>query len=152
MREPELEGRDGEIYSKHLVHRWSQNRIAAHFGLSQQRVSQILAAATEEMRGAAQAELIRESQATLAYVKAKYLELIEMTGAPVTSGKDGDIVIDPETQAVVRDYSLRAGALAGLRATDAELAKRLGLNAPEKAQVESTVKYVIEGVDTGNLT
>ena len=149
---PEIEGRNGEIYRRYMVYGDSQQAIANRFGISQQRVSDILAAATDEVKAQTQQELIRQSQARLAEITARYVELADKVPAPVTAGKDGIVLVDPETKEVVRDYALQLAALAGLRATDAELAKRMGLNAPDKAVVQTSVRYEIAGLSPEDLT
>jgi hypothetical protein len=159
---PSLEGRSGEVYRKWAIYRWTQERIAAEYGISHQRVSQIIAAVRAALPTTDRAELIEQSREALQEIHSRFLAIADLTPAPVVVGKDGNIlydtVTDPETgethEVVVRDYSARMKALAEARATDAEIAKRFGLSAPDKQDVNlnATVRYEIAGVDEGDLT
>jgi hypothetical protein len=80
------------------------------------------------------------------------LELAEMRGAPVTAGKDGDVVLDPEDATVVRDYSLRLAALEQARKADVEIRKLHGLDAATKVDVTGAVRYEVAGVDISKLS
>lgn len=115
----------------------SQPALARLHGLSQQRISQILAEQRAALPPREREELIARAVAFLDWAKSEALTLWAMAGAPVTSGKDGDVVHDPETGAVVRDHG---GRLAGLKTAveiERHLAKLLGLDAASK--IEATV-------------
>ena len=128
-----------------------QQDIAEKYGVSQPYVSQTLLRLRKE--GKVDHDMFRaQSVATLAEIRRRQLEISEMTAAPVTAGKDGLVVIDPETNEVVRDYAGVLRALADAANTDDKLAKRLGLDAATKAEVASTVRYEIAGLDPGDLT
>lgn len=160
--DPRLEGRNGEVYRRWAVYRESQEAIGERFGISNQRVSQIIAAVRGKMEPTDRGELIEQSRVLLADLQKRFLEIAELTPAPVVRGKDGDIlydtVTDPETgeshQVVVRDYSARMKALAEARITDEQIAKRFGLSEPAKTSVDlqATVRYEIAGVDEDDLT
>lgn len=146
-----LEGRNQEIYRRRVVYGWTQERIAQHFKIDQSRVSQIIS--EMEARGLPDtAAMAREAYEQLQEVMRRQMELTEMLGAPVTSGKDGAVVYDPDTGEVVRDYALRRSTLADVVRTTDAIAKRFGLNAPEKIQTQATVKYEIGGLDSEDLT
>lgn len=152
MPNPPLEGRNGEIFRKWAVFRWNQERIAAEYGISQERVSAIIRAARE--KGAPdRASLLAQSAETLAELHARQMALAEQIkdGAPVAVGKDGKKLYENDGTPV-RDYSGYLKALAEVRATDAEIAKRMGLNAPDRAVVEQTIKYEVVDVDSKDLT
>lgn len=156
-RSADLLGRNGEVYKRWAIHRWSQARIAEHYGISQQRVSQIVNDARKEVGPILHQELAEQSREVLSHIQAESLRIAELArrGAPVTAGKDGDVVEDPETGAAVRDYSGYLAAMTLAAKMDAELARRFGVNAPEKREldVKGTVKYEIAGVDPeGDLT
>jgi hypothetical protein len=53
---------------------------------------------------------------------------------------------------VVRDYSGRLNALKTAAMIDAQMAKRFGLDAPEKRELSGQVRYEIVGVDDDDLT
>jgi hypothetical protein len=151
---PSLEGRGGEVYRKWAIYRWTQEKIAAEYGISHQRVSQILAAVRTQLPKTDRSELIEQSRAFLEDVQSRFLEIAELTPAPLVAGKDGLPVVDPETGEYVRDYSARMKALAEARVTDEQIAKRFGLSEPAKTSVDlqATVRYEIAGVDEGDLT
>lgn len=148
---PEFEGRSGEIWRAYAIKRWTQQRIADHFGLSQQRVSEILAKVREQIGTPDKLEAIRQSVELYQDIIARAEELARLEGSPVTAGKDGDTVYDPETQKIVRDYSARLAALKTMRDTDAELRKLLGLDAATKVETTGTVRFQIEGVSPEDL-
>ena len=128
-----------------------QQEIAEKYKVSQAYVSKQL----EQMRKDGQVDfnLFRQrSIATLAEIQRRQLELTEVMPAPVTAGKDGDVVIDPETGEVVRDYAMTLRALADAANTDDKLSRRLGLDAATKADVTQTVRYEIAGLDPADLT
>jgi transcriptional regulator with XRE-family HTH domain len=151
---PSLEGRGGEVYRKWAIYRWTQEKIAQEYGISQQRVGQIIAAVRTQLPKTDRSELIEQSRAFLEDVQRRFLEIAELTPAPLVAGKDGLPVADPETGEYVRDYSARMKALAEARITDEQIAKRFGLSEPAKTSVDlqATVRYEIAGVDEGDLT
>lgn len=148
---PGNEARDQDIFRRVKVYGWTQERTAEHFGIAQSRVSQIVTAM--EARGLPDAAALRQaSYERLMEIQARQLEISLLKGAPVTAGKDGDVVYDPETGAVVRDYGGILKALADAVRTDSELAKRFGLDAATKVETKQTVRYEIAGLDSDDLT
>ena len=147
-----LEGRNGEIYRRSVIYGWTYERIAEEYGISIERVGQIVREAHVDMPSTDRAQLLAESIDRMRELQEQAMELVLKEGAPVTAGKDGDVVRDPDTDEVVRDYGARLAALNLMAKLDEQWARRFGLNAPEKMETTSTVKYVIEGVDTDNLT
>lgn len=143
--------RDELIWELRAVKRWSQERVARHLGISQQRVSQIEERIRAALPGPDKAKMIRDSVELHANIIRRMHELADMEGAPVTSGKDGDIVRDPESDAVVRDYSGRVNAYRLALAAEAELRKLIGLDAATKTESTATVRYTLEGVDPADL-
>lgn len=107
-----------------------------------------------EIAEPAVAELRRASSDRLEYVAQRMMEILDRDGAPVTAGKDGDIVIDPATGEAVRDMSSQIAAARELRALSERLAKLYGLDAPAKQEItgQQTVRYEVVGVDTDALT
>lgn len=137
------------------------------YGISQTVVSEVLARVRAEMTEPDRQSLVQQSLDQLAEIRERSMEIVDMAGCPVTVGKDGSIlwedlvderglpVLDDEgnpRRVMVRDYSARLAALKVALATDEQLARRLGLSAAQKIESTSTVKYVVEGVDTTNLT
>lgn len=146
-----LSEREAEVYRLTVVNRLTQDKIAERLGISQPRVSQILADARAKLPPVDLAEIRAESMALHADIKRRAYELAEMNGAPVTAGKDGIVVFDPETNEPVRDYAGRVNALKLALLADAELRKLLGADAATKTEVSGSVHYVIEGADVEDL-
>jgi DNA-binding CsgD family transcriptional regulator len=133
--ERRMEGRNGQIWREY-VRGATQEALAEKYGIGQQRVSQILAAVREKIGTQERAELIAEEIDLFRTLRAEVLsEIWDAKGAPVTAGKDGDIVLDPETGEVVRDVSAKIAALNQARALSERMHKLLGLEATQKIDV-----------------
>jgi len=146
------EGRNGEVWHRYAVRMQSQERIAEDLGISQVRVSQIIAEVRASVPAVDKQQMIAASLELIAYVKNSAIEMAEMAGAPVAVGKDGVPLYDPETGEVVRDFALRDRALKTALAADDVMAKRLGLDAATKTEVTGQVRYEIVGVDLSDLS
>lgn len=131
---PGMEGRNGAIWLGHIKGR-TQEALAAEFNLSQQRVSQIIAAVAASIPEEDKIALRKREIDFLDHLRTRALDISELAAAPVTAGKDGDVVLDPETGAVVRDYSGQLAAMREARAAHERLTKLLGLDAPTKVDV-----------------
>jgi predicted DNA-binding protein (UPF0251 family) len=147
-----LSEEQAEVYRLTVVNRLTQREIASRLDLSQQRVSQILADARAKLPPVDLEAIRRESLELHWRTQRAALELAEMRGAPVTAGKDGDVVLDPEDATVVRDYSLRLAALEQARKADVEIRKLHGLDAATKVDVTGAVRYEVAGVDITKLS
>lgn len=139
-----LEGRDGEIVYDWAVRGMSQPAIGQKHGLSQQRISEILAAARKETETVTREEERTALRQRIAAYRRSLAELVDMKGAPVTAGKDGQVVLDPEGGEVVRDYGTRVAALGQMVRLDERLAKLLGLDDPVKVKSDVTVTGLAE--------
>lgn len=147
-----LSEREGEVYRLTVVNRLTQREIAERMGVSQPRVSQILADARAKLPPVDLAAVRQEAlELHLDVIRRAYL-LAEMNGAPVTAGKDGGVVYDPEDNSIVRDYTLRMNALALALKADEQRRKLLGADAATKTEVTGSVRYEVIGVDTEDLT
>src|SRR5258707_812315 len=158
-----MDGRNGEVWRRHTIYGWTQERVAEHFDISQERVSQIIREVRAQIQPLIQEQAAADSREFLLDVKARALEIADLAGAPVAVGKDGNILYEPcEThepgeacscgRVVVRDYSGRLNALKTAAMIDAQMAKRFGLDAPEKRELSGQVRYEIVGVDDDDLT
>lgn len=145
------EGRNGEVWHRYAVRMQSQERIAEDLGISQVRVSQIIAEVRALIPPVDRQQMVSASLELIAHVKDQALELVDMAGAPVFVGKDGQIAYD-ENGNVVRDYSMRINALKTALAADDVMAKRLGLDAATKVESSGTVRYEIVGVNMDDLS
>lgn len=143
--------RDGEIFEKRMRGATLQ-ALADEYGLSDARICGIVQEVGRGLPALDRDVLSALSVGWLMEMRAKVLELSEIDGVPVTAGTRGEILEDPVTGEVVRDYSLRIKAIeTGLR-IDAQFAKRLGLDAPSESVVKATVQYEVVGLDPEALT
>lgn len=148
-----LEGRNGEIWHRYTVRAQTQEMIAEELGISQERVSQIIREIRAAIPPIDRDQLVASSLELVSYVKQQAMEIVDMAGAPVFVGKDGDIARD-ENGEVVRDHSGRLAALKMAMDADNVLAKRLGLDSPTKIEQSGSVRYEIVGggVEVEGLT
>jgi hypothetical protein len=147
-----LEGRNGTIWRDHVIGGLTLEAAGEKHGISPQRVHQIIREVRANMPEFVQRELLQDSLERNADARRRLLELAEMKGVPVTAGKDGAVVMDPESNTVVRDYALRLKALELMMRADDQLAKRMGLDSPTKVESAATVRYEIGGLNDADLT
>lgn len=135
MAEPEedvrLAGRNGLIWRDYCGGR-TQAALAAEHGISQNRVSQIVAQVRDSIPEEDREEEVRRSLEMLRELRAGALEVWRMVAAPVTAGKDGDLVLDPVSGEYVRDHGGRLRALEAALKVDQRIAQLLGLDAATK--------------------
>lgn len=131
MSTERLEARDWEWWELWISGR-SQARIADDAGVDQSTVSRALdrvrAAIPEEDREA----MVKRSLAMLTDLQDGALAVWRMRAAPVTVGKDGDILRDPEDQEVVRDHAGRLRALETALKVNESVRRLLGLDAAQR--------------------
>jgi hypothetical protein len=145
-----LEGRNGEIYRKYTVYRWTQAKIAEHYGIAQSRVHQIIKAVQATIPKHDLAEMRQQSLELYAELTARALEIADLVPAPVFVGKDGAIAYDEDGN-VVRDYSGKLRAMETAARFDQETRKLMGLDAASKSEVMSQVKYEIVGLSSDDI-
>lgn len=131
---PGMEGRNGAIWRGYCNGK-TQEALAEEHGLSQQRISQIIAAIQASIPEVDKAKAFQRELDFLDTLRGMSMEIANMPAAPVTAGKDGDIVRDPETGAVVRDYSGKLAAMDRAVKMHERYAKLLGLEAPTKVDL-----------------
>lgn len=146
-----LLGRNREIWHLYAVQRWTQTRIAEKYEISQPQVAEIVRKMRESIGEPTIAEIREKSLALHSELMERLMAVVEMPAPPVTAGKDGDIVLDPETGKVVRDYAAHLAALRDLLKVDAETRKLMGADAATKTESTASVKYEIVGVDIEDL-
>jgi transcriptional regulator with XRE-family HTH domain len=148
-----VEGRNGEVWHRYAVRGQTQARIAEDLGISQTRVSQILDKIFEDPAlQPDKKKILAASLELIGYVKDQALEIVEMAGAPVFVGKDGQVAIDPDDGSVVRDYSGRLNALKMALAADDTIAKRLGLDSAVKVEQSGGYRIEVVGVNMDDLS
>ena len=126
-----LEARNGAIWRDYCAGR-TQEWLAAQHGISQARVSQIIRQVRDSIPEETREEEVQRSLEMLRELRAGALEVWKMRAAPVTAGKDGDPVMDPETQEWVRDHTGRLRALETALKVDQRISQLLGLDAAQK--------------------
>lgn len=146
-----LEGRNGVIWRGHTIYRKTQEALAEEHGISQARVSQIIAQVKASIPDHDREQMRQESIELYAELTRRALEIVDLVPAPIYVGKDGSIAYDDDG-AVVRDYSGRLRAMETAAKMDAELRKLMGLDAATKSEVSGAVRYEIVGVDVADLT
>lgn len=145
-----LSGRNGDIW-RDYIRGATQEALAEKYDLSRTRISQIITQVRDSIPERTRTELIQREVEFLDRLCAEVMELWDMRPTPVTAGKDGDVVRDPETGLAVYDHSGRLRALETALGVRRRMADLLGLNAPSKVQSDGTVRYVIEGVDLSKM-
>jgi len=147
-----LTERESEIYRLTVVNRLTQREIGERLGISQQAVSVDLAQARAKLPPVDFDAIRREALALHLDTMRAALELAEMNGEPVTAGKDGEIVYDPETGKPVRNYTLRIAARKLALEAGEHIRKLYGLDAPSKIEQSGSVRYEVAGVDLDALS
>jgi hypothetical protein len=154
MASERFELRNMEIYEKR-IRGASLASLAGEYGLTDASISNICAEVRRTLPERSREELIAASLDQLEFLREKVLELVNMEGAPVTVGQQGDILREPSEDGdgeIVRDYSLRTRAIAEAHKLNQTFAKRLGLDAPTESVVKASVQYEVVGLDPEALT
>lgn len=152
MPVPTEDERNAAIYRLRVVNRLTCTEIGARFDISQQRVSQIVAAYAAALPPIDAEAMRRRSLELHEATQRMAMELAEREGAPVFVGKDGSIAREPGPDgAIVRDYALRLQALETARKADVEIRKLHGLDAATKQEISGSVRYEVAGVDLDAL-
>lgn len=126
--------------------------LAVEYSVSESRISQICTEIRRSLPDRSREELVRINHEQLEFLRDEVLRLVQKAGAPVTAGQHGDVLIDPDTGAIVRDYSLRINALKEAHRLILSKNKMLGLDAPSEVKTSGSVRYEIVGVDPEALT
>jgi hypothetical protein len=145
MDEERLAGRRAESYELYLSGH-TQAEIARRMGVHQTTTSDDLRVHRQSIPQVDRDAIRKDHLEQLQRIRRSMIELTEMAGAPVTAGKDGFVVKDPDTGAVVRDFALRiqASKLA-LQVIERE-AKQLGSDADTKVVVSGEIE-VVDSID-----
>jgi TrfB transcriptional repressor len=133
-----LEGRNGLIWRQHVIDGRTQEDVAQEHGITQERVSQIIAQVRASIPEQDRAQMVGDTLEVLRELHRTAMDLVRKAGAPVTAGKDGDVLYDPETGEVVRDYALRLNALKGAVAVSESMRRLVGLDAARGLDVNVT--------------
>lgn len=123
------------------VQGWTQREIAEHFGIDQSTVSDDLREYRSGVPKQTREQLIEKHQASLAWATRELRELHDLPAPPVTAGAMGDLVRDPLTDEIVRDYGLKRQTVLDLVRLQEREAKLLGLNAADRVEVSGNVTF-----------
>lgn len=116
----------------------SQPEIARRDGVDQSTVSRALQRVRDSIPERDRSHEVQRSLAMLDKLRHGALEIVAMAPAPVTVGKDGDVLYDPELKgpdgrpALVRDYSGRIRAMETALKVEQRIGQILGYDAAQK--------------------
>lgn len=132
---PRLMGRNGAIWREY-VRGATQEALAEKYDLSQQHVGEIIKTVSDSIPERERRDLIKEEVDLFRELRDRVLaEVWDAKAAPVTAGKDGDIVHDPESGGIVRDHTGRLAGLDRAIKISERMHKLLGLEAAMKLDV-----------------
>lgn len=126
-----LAGRNGQIWRDWVGGR-TQESLAAEHGISQPRVSEIIRQVRDSIPEVKREEEVQRSLEMLDQLRVEALKILAMRAAPVTAGKDGFVLLDPEDQEVVRDHSGRLRAIETAMRLEHRIGQILGYDAAQK--------------------
>jgi len=130
---PRLEGRNGEIW-KWYCRGMTQEKLAEEYGLSNQRISQIIAEVRESIPPADKDKVRQEHLELARTMRAELAKLVDMNPIPAYSN-GRPITLDDGTTA--EDHSGRLAAMDRLTKWLERESKLLGIDAPTR--VDATV-------------
>ena len=136
-----LDGRNGDIWRGHCSGKTNE-ALAAEYGISNQRVSQILAKIRQDMPAEDRADLVRREVDLLDRLRREVLELWDAPPKPAYS--NGRMMVD-EDGLPIPDHSARLAAVDRAVRLHERLSKLVGLDAAQKT--EATVKVDPEDLE-----
>lgn len=148
----ERKRRDAEIWRLYAAGS-TMEKLAARFDLAVSRISEIITRERGKYGRQSRDERREELTAQLDELREAMQELLDAEPVPLFRGTE-PVVERDENGNVVKtfvDHSARVTAAKTIVDIQARMAKMLGLDAPEQVDSNTTVRYVIEGVDTGEL-
>ncbi len=155
VRSPEMAARDARAADLR-AEGYTFKQIADELGYSSKAdAHKAVTSALRDIVAPSVAKLRRAEGDRLEYVAQRLMEIADREGAPVTAGKDGEVVVDPDSGEVVRDYSGQINALRTIVTASARLSALFGLDEPIRTDVNSTVhvQYSFgEGIDPEALS
>jgi hypothetical protein len=129
---------------------WTRKKIGEHYGISAASVTEVVQRERSKHPIDKQDAIATQVEILDGLIEAA-MEIVHMRPAPVTAGKDGDVVRDPEDQAVVRDFSARMSAMATVKSLQERKAKLLGLDSAVKTELTGGITYRIESIDPADI-
>jgi hypothetical protein len=131
---------------------WSIPDLAAKYGISDTRVTQICAKIRGDIPRATADDYRRDFADQLDGLRKEMQAIVDAGPAPAFSSKGDQLWAranpdDYENLTPVMDHAARLAATAQIVSVQARASKLLGLDAAEKAEVDTTVRYVIDGTE-----
>lgn len=127
-------GRNGALWREYC-RGTTQEALAEKYGVSQATVSDALAKVADSIPQQERAAIVAQEVDFFRDMRLRLLEVFEEKAAPVTAGKDGDLVKDPSTGEYVRDHTGRLNAARMALAYSERMHKLLGLEAAQKLDI-----------------
>lgn len=121
----------------------TQAQLATQFGISGQRISEIIIAQRRAIPERARLDLIQELAQQLDSTRAALQEIVD--AEPM-------LKFDSEGELSGEDHSGRIQAARAIVRVQEREAKLFGLDSPDRVQAETTVRYVVEGADPEAMT
>jgi hypothetical protein len=137
MTEERLEDRDWGWWLDYCAGA-TQTELARRDNVDQSTVSRALDRVRAAIPERDRAEEVQRSLAMLDRLRRGAMEIVAMTPAPVTVGKEGDLLYDPEVKdaedrpVLVRDYTGRLRAMETALKMEARIGQILGYDAAQK--------------------
>ena len=113
----------------------SQRDLGLKYKLGQQHISAIIKQVRDTIPMEDRLTLIQREVAYFEQLRNEVMELWYMPAAPVTSGRDGKIVLDPVTKEPVRDHSGRLAAVHAAEKLSGRMHRLLGLDAAIRVDI-----------------
>lgn len=134
---PRLMGRNGAIWREYCRGALQED-LALKYKLSQAQISAAIATVADSVPQQERAALIAQEVDFFRELRIQVLELwYNTTGAPVTVGRDGTVLWDPESNEIVRDHTGRLNAVRVAESISARMHKLLGLEASQKVEIHT---------------
>ena len=129
-----LMGRNGDIWREYCQGA-TQEELALKYGKAQSVISDAIRHVRDSIPQVERQDLIKEMVDYFRSLRVTVMEIAAMPAPPVTAGKDGDLVLDPDTGKHVRDYSTRINAIrTAVTIADREI-DILGLKGEQKVRI-----------------
>lgn len=125
-----LEGRNGRIWEDYCAG-WTQAGLAEREGLSQQRISEIIAQVRAEIPPPDLDELRQRQVDVLAELQRSAVDIARLPPAPAYS--NGRMMVDDDGNPIM-DYAARINGIRTAAQITERAAKLLGLDAPSKVE------------------
>lgn len=130
-------GRNGRWWKDYAVRGMTLEAIAERDDVAKSTVSEAIKKVRDGIPDQERTEIRSEIREFYRHIRAEALEIAEMLPAPVVKGQQGEVLYDPETNQIVRDYSGRLNAYkTAMDAADRER-KMFGVDEATKLSIDT---------------